>query len=169
MSQNPVPSSEPNPEWPRAEPRDQGGFGTARGRTLMLSIMFCVGFLALSARAVQIGLFRPVDEAATAARADAAPPSKRADIVDRNGQLLATSLVAHSLYADPKRIWDPVETAKALRTVFPELNEAELVAKLSSRSRFEWLKRRLTPKQKQAVWALGWACDWVNAARWQWH
>jgi cell division protein FtsI (penicillin-binding protein 3) len=147
-------NTEPTPEWPREEARDQGGVATARGRTLLLSLMFCVGFMGLSARAIQIGLFRPVDEAATAARADAIPPSKRADIVDRNGQLLATSLVAHSLYADPKRIWDPVETAKALRTVFPELDEAELIAKLSSKSRFEWLKRRLSPKQKQAVWAL---------------
>jgi cell division protein FtsI (penicillin-binding protein 3) len=142
------------PEYPRAAARDQGGVATARGRTLLLSLMFCVGFAGLSGRAIQIGLFRHVDEAATAARADASPPSKRADIVDRNGQLLATSLVAHSLYADPKRIWDPVETAKALRTVFPDLNEAELITKLSSKSRFEWLKRRLTPKQKQAVWAL---------------
>lgn len=140
--------------WPRAEPRDQGGIATARGRTIMLAMMFCAGFAVLSGRAVQIGLFRPVDEAATAARADATPVSKRADIVDRNGQLLATSLVTHSLYADPKRIWDPVETARALRTVFPEMAEAELVEKLSSRSRFEWLKRRLTPKQKQAVWEL---------------
>jgi cell division protein FtsI (penicillin-binding protein 3) len=140
--------------WPRAQPRDEGGFATARGRTIMLAIMFCAGFALLSGRAVQIGLFRPVDEAATAARADAIPVTKRADIVDRNGQLLATSLVTHSLYADPKRIWDPVETARALRTVFPDMAEADLVKKLSSRSRFEWLKRRLTPKQKQAVWAL---------------
>jgi cell division protein FtsI (penicillin-binding protein 3) len=154
MTKLPNVQSQTDPEWPRAEPRDQGGMATARGRTLALSLMFCVGFVALSARAVQIGVFRPVDEAATAARADATPPSNRADIVDRNGQLLATSLVAHSLYADPKRIWDPVETARALRTVFPDLDEAELIAKLSSRSRFEWLKRRLTPKQKQAVWAL---------------
>ncbi len=154
MNQKSDPSGDLAPEWPRAEARDKGGVNTARGRTLMLSCMFIAGFSFLSARAVQIGLFRSVDEAATAARADASPPSKRADIVDRNGQLLATSLVAHSLYADPKRIWDPVETAKALRTIFPELNEAELVAKLSSKSRFEWLKRRLTPKQKQAVWAL---------------
>jgi cell division protein FtsI (penicillin-binding protein 3) len=150
----PDPNLDPSTDWPRAEPRDQGGIATARGRTIMLAMMFCAGFAVLSARAVQIGLFRPVDEAATAARADATPPSKRADIVDRNGQLLATSLVAHSLYADPKRVWDPVETAKALRTVFPELDEADLVKKLSSRSRFEWLKRRLTPKQKQAVWEL---------------
>jgi cell division protein FtsI (penicillin-binding protein 3) len=145
---------DPDPSWPRAEPRDQGGIATARGRTIMLAMMFCAGFAVLSGRAVQIGLFRPVDEAATAARADATPVSKRADIVDRNGQLLATSLVTHSLYADPKRIWDPVETARALRTVFPEMAEAELIEKLSSRSRFEWLKRRLTPKQKQAVWEL---------------
>jgi cell division protein FtsI (penicillin-binding protein 3) len=148
------PNLDPNPTWPRAEPRDHGGIATARGRTIMLAMMFCAGFVLLSGRAVQIGLFRPVDEAATAARADATPVSKRADIVDRNGQLLATSLVTHSLYADPKRVWDPLETARALRTVFPELSEADLVKKLSSRSRFEWLKRRLTPKQKQAVWAL---------------
>jgi cell division protein FtsI (penicillin-binding protein 3) len=154
MTHSPKSLPEPTPEWPRAEPRDQGGIATARGRTLALSVMFCLGFIGLSTRAIQIGLFRPVDEAATAARAAATPPYKRADIVDRNGQLLATSLVAHSLYADPKRIWDPVETAKALRTVFPELNEAELIAKLSSRSRFEWVQRRLTPKQKHAVWAL---------------
>jgi cell division protein FtsI (penicillin-binding protein 3) len=146
--------NDPTPEWPRPEPRDQGGIATMSGRTFMLAVMFCLGFVALSARAVQIGLFRPVDEAATAARADANQNKGRADIVDRNGRLLATSLVAHSLYADPKRIWDPVETAKALRTVFPELDEAELIKKLSSRSRFEWLKRRLTPKQKQAVWEL---------------
>jgi cell division protein FtsI (penicillin-binding protein 3) len=145
---------DPNPAWPRAEPRDQGGIATARGRTIMLAMMFCAGFVVLSGRAVQIGLFRPVDEAATAARADATPVSKRGDIVDRNGQLLATSLVTHSLYADPKRVWDPVETARALRTVFPEMAEADLIKKLSSRSRFEWLQRRLTPKQKQAVWEL---------------
>jgi cell division protein FtsI (penicillin-binding protein 3) len=104
-----------------------------RGRTIALAVAICAGFGLLSLRAVQIGLFRPVDEAATAARAAVAPPSKRADIVDRNGQLLATSLVAHSLYADPKRIWDPVEAARALRKVFPEMDEASLVEKLSSR------------------------------------
>ncbi|MEN9855920.1 MAG: hypothetical protein RL186_1758 [Pseudomonadota bacterium] len=154
MSARNEPNAESGLDWPRAEPRDKGGLTTARGRTIALSVMFCAGFLGLSVRAIQIGLFRPVDEAASAARADATPPSNRADIIDRNGALLATSLVAHSLYADPKRIWDPVETAKALRTVFPDMSEAELVTKLSSKSRFEWIKRRLSPKQKQAVWAL---------------
>lgn len=154
MNMNPTRDTAPMPEWPRPEPRDQGGWTNPRGRTFMLSLMFCAGAIGFAGRAIQIGLFRPVDEAATAARADAIAPYKRADIVDRNGQLLATSLVAHSLYADPKRIWDPVETARALRTVFPDLKESELVAKLSSRSRFEWIKRRLSPQQKQAVWAL---------------
>jgi cell division protein FtsI (penicillin-binding protein 3) len=144
----------PKLDWPKDEARDKGGIATARGRTIALSIAFCAGFALLSLRAVQIGLFRPVDEAGAAARAEVAPTSNRADIVDRNGQLLATSLVAHSLYADPKRIWDPVETARALRTVFPDLDEARLVEKLSSKSRFVWVQRRLTPKQKQAVWAL---------------
>ena len=144
----------PNMDWPKQAPRDLGGIFTVRGRTMALAVAFAAGFTVLSLRAVQISLFRPVDEAATAARAAANPPSKRADIIDRNGQLLATSLTAQSLYADPKRSWDPVETARALRTIFPDLDEASLTAKLSSRSRFVWIKRRLTPRQKQAVWAL---------------
>jgi cell division protein FtsI (penicillin-binding protein 3) len=139
-------------DWPKAEPRDRGGVATAKGRTIALAVGFCAGFALLSARAVQIGLFRPVDEAGAAARAEVTLP--RADIVDRNGVLLATSLSAHSLYADPKRIWDPVETARALRTVFPEMDEAAMVAKLSGKGRFVWIARRLTPRQKRAVWEL---------------
>lgn len=140
-------------EWPRAELRDQGGGSTARGRTYILSLVFSLGFAVLGARAVQIGLFRPVDEAGRAARAEAALP--RADIVDRNGALLATSLTTYSLYADPKRVWDANETARALTTVFPDFDSADFIRRLRSGGRFVWVERRLTPRQRQAVWALG--------------
>ena len=81
---------------------------------------------------------------------------RRADIVDRNGELLATSVDVYSLFADPRAIWDPSETAAALVSVFPELRYETLEARLSNRERaFAWIKRGLTPRQREAVFNLG--------------
>src|SRR6059058_3511436 len=79
----------------------------------------------------------------------------RADIVDRNGSLLATTLDSPSLYADPRQILDPSEATRALLTVLPQLNPAETQGKLSSGKSFVWLKRHLTPRQVYDVNRLG--------------
>ncbi|ALG70954.1 penicillin-binding protein [Azospirillum thiophilum] len=81
--------------------------------------------------------------------------TNRADILDRNGNLLATSLVTQSLYADPKLVSRPEEAAQKLAGVLPELDYKDLVAKLSGDRRFVWLKRNLTPKQQASVHRLG--------------
>lgn len=81
---------------------------------------------------------------------------RRADIVDRHGELLATTVDVYSLYADPRLIWDPAETASRLAGVLDGLDEAALAARLSDRARaFVWVRRHLTPRQQQAVFALG--------------
>ncbi|PWC33725.1 penicillin-binding protein 2 [Azospirillum sp. TSO35-2] len=81
--------------------------------------------------------------------------SNRADIIDRNGNLLATSLVTQSLYADPKLVSRPEEAAQKLVSALPELDYKEVLGKLSGDRRFVWLKRNLTPKQQAAVHRLG--------------
>lgn len=81
--------------------------------------------------------------------------TRRADVLDRNGKLLATSLKTRSLYADPKYIMDAAEATRKLMTVFPEFKYDDVYAKLSSKRRFVWLKRNLTPKQIYAANALG--------------
>jgi cell division protein FtsI (penicillin-binding protein 3) len=81
--------------------------------------------------------------------------TNRADIIDRNGNLLATSLVTQSLYADPKLISRPEEAARKLASTLPELDYKEVYGKLSGEKRFVWLKRNLTPKQQYAVHRLG--------------
>jgi cell division protein FtsI (penicillin-binding protein 3) len=141
--------------WEAQADRTGAGTTAARARIIAMAMLFIFGFMALSARAVQVAIFRPVDDAATAARAEAPLAIERADIVDRNGELLATTLPTWSVFADPRKIWDARETVHALRTVFPDIDADEMEAKLESRSRFVWIKRRLTPAQRQAVWALG--------------
>jgi cell division protein FtsI (penicillin-binding protein 3) len=86
----------------------------------------------------------------------AAPPAPaRADIVDRNGTLLATTLDTPSLYADPRQVIDPAEATRSLVAVLPGLDSKEVYAKLTSGKSFVWLKRRLTPRQTYEVNRLG--------------
>ncbi|MFT3811202.1 MAG: penicillin-binding protein 2 [Micropepsaceae bacterium] len=124
-----------------------------RARVGFCALVFLGLFTLLGGRMVQIALFSP-GGAAAAAFAEAGPVG-RPDILDRNGVLLATDLQVASLYADPRDVWDPEETARSLITVFPELNEAALVAKLTARTGFVWIKRDITPRQHAAVHDLG--------------
>lgn len=79
----------------------------------------------------------------------------RADITDRNGEILATTLRTYSLYAEPHKIWNVQETVDKLLTVFPHENRDELIAKLSSDRAFVWLPRGLNPATRQKVFDLG--------------
>ena len=85
-----------------------------------------------------------------------APSQPRADIIDRNGELLATSVDVYSLFADPRAIWDAREVASALAGLFGDIDAAALAARLANRDRaFVWVRRGLTPRQRQAVFELG--------------
>ncbi|MDR2067992.1 MAG: penicillin-binding protein 2 [Holosporaceae bacterium] len=75
----------------------------------------------------------------------------RADIVDRNGVIVATSLPTVSLYACPHEIMDLKESVEKITAVFNEIDKDELVKKLSSSKKFIWIKRHLSPSQEQAV------------------
>ncbi|PRD45198.1 cell division protein [Phyllobacterium phragmitis] len=79
----------------------------------------------------------------------------RPDIVDRNGEVLATDIKTASLYAEPKRIVDPDETIELLSTVLPNLDWESTYRKLKSGAGFIWIKRGLTPRQQSQIMALG--------------
>jgi len=79
----------------------------------------------------------------------------RADIIDRNGVVLASSITTYSLFADPKLMLDKKDAAKKLIRMFPELREAELAEKFKTEKRFVWVRRHMTPRQYQQVMAMG--------------
>lgn len=124
-----------------------------RGRVIFCAAVFAVLFSVLAIRMVQIALFNP-GEGGGVALAEAGPVG-RPDILDRNGVLLATDLQVASVYADPRDVWDPEETASALVSVFPELDEEDLLARLKTKTGFVWIKRDITPRQHAAVHDLG--------------
>lgn len=123
-------------------------------KSQFLGLVFLCGFSIIGFKLAYISLFRPLDIARSSARAETQKILGRGQITDRNGLLLATSLPSYALYANPKEIWNARETAIAIRTIFPDLNEADLINKLSSKKTIVWIKRKLTPNQKYQVWQL---------------
>ena len=79
----------------------------------------------------------------------------RADIRDRNGELLATTLPTYSLYARPKYVWNADETATSLARVLPGLDRQVVRDRVARQADQVLIKHGLTPKQRQAVFHLG--------------
>ncbi|MEE2699032.1 MAG: penicillin-binding protein 2 [Pseudomonadota bacterium] len=129
---------------------------TGRNRLLVTGIVLAMAFSVISARLVDLTIFQGGGEPKLAnIDYSPVPPFERADIVDRNGVLLATSLPTVSLFVDPKAVINLREAVDKLITVLPDLKLNELLKKLDSNSRFIWISRNLTPKQQYNVNRLG--------------
>lgn len=82
-------------------------------------------------------------------------PIRRADIIDRNGTIIATSLPTVNLYAKPHKLLNPEKAAHELAMVLTDLNFDDILKKLRSKSKFVYLKRNLTPSQQYQINYLG--------------
>lgn len=125
----------------------------AEGRLLVLGVFFFCAFGVVGARMGMLASTDPVEPRAHAP--GAVISASRADIVDRHGNLLATNFDTHALYAQPKHMVDPVMAAKGLVKVFPDLDEAQLVKDFTGKRKFLWIKKKISPEQKQAVHDIG--------------
>lgn len=144
-----------------------GHLDLARGRIVLITLFFMLAYLIIGARLVDATLIegylnqQPNAPETTEKKQAQVTDDKfkqknfRADIVDRNGVLLATSLKTASLHADPKHILDPVATARGLNQIFPDLTYGDLLKKLQSSRRFVWIKRNMTPQEQSKVLELG--------------
>lgn len=125
----------------------------AKSRVAIIIASFGLVYAVIGGRLVQYGLAQP-ETVSSIGRADSLMAS-RPDILDRNGEVLATDIRTVSLYAEPHKIVDADEAVERLATVLPDLNAREIYNKLKSNSRFQWLRRQLTPKQQSEILALG--------------
>ncbi|MEL6643985.1 MAG: penicillin-binding protein 2 [Pseudomonadota bacterium] len=124
----------------------------AEGRLLVLGIFFLSAFLLVSGRMGLMAASDPIEPRAHASGATIL--AQRSDIVDRQGRILATNLTTHSLYAQPPLMIDPGRAAEELAEIFPDLDVDRLKRQFETR-KFLWIKRKISPEQKQAVHDLG--------------
>jgi cell division protein FtsI (penicillin-binding protein 3) len=125
----------------------------AEGRLLLLGLAFLMGFGAVGARMGMLAAAEPTEP-----RTGAVGPAiaaQRADITDRQGRILATNLVTHALYAQPRLMVDPVGAAEKLALIFPDLDAGELKRDFTGKKKFLWIKKRISPEQMQLVHEIG--------------
>ena len=125
----------------------------AEGRLVVLALCFLCIFGVVGSRMAVMAASEP--EEPRAATSTSRIVAQRADIVDRQGRILATNLQTHSLYAQPPQMVDPEYAAKELVRIFPDLDEKRLLKDFTGERKFLWIKRKLSPEQLQQVHDIG--------------
>ncbi|MBN8941655.1 MAG: penicillin-binding protein 2 [Rhizobiales bacterium] len=93
-----------------------------------------------------------------AGRTQDAVSSARPDIIDRNGEVLATDIRTQSLFAEPRKLaasFDVDEATELLTAVLPDLDQREVRERLRSGKGFVWLRREITREQQAQIHRLG--------------
>jgi cell division protein FtsI (penicillin-binding protein 3) len=157
----------------RTESSAVRGLEQSRLRLVCVGVFFALCFLALGLRLIEVGvvgggdlpfkrlvsepqLLLQLDDDVDVSKAPVRQTAYRRDIVDRNGELLASSIATASLVANPTIIRHEKDVVQALSAIFPEIDAQALHKKLMrKRSTFVYVKRHLTPAQQEAVNALG--------------
>ena len=125
----------------------------AEGRLLVMGLLFFSAFTVVGARMGLLAATDPVEPRAAASGASIL--AQRADIVDREGRILATNLVTHSLYAQPQSMVEPERAAEELAAIFPDLDAEDLKEDFTGSRKFLWIKKKISPEQMQAVHDIG--------------
>ena len=153
-----VPSEGPASRWRRFKRfvldvvqthLDKSGF---RLRLIALAFLFVFG--AIDAKLVKLGLSHEAPKGLKSAASDAISGA-RPDLLDRNGEILATDIKTMSVFAEPRRIIDKDEAVELLTAVLPDVDARELRDRLGSRKGFVWVKRGVTAQQQAEVYHLG--------------
>src|SRR5437763_8866133 len=134
---------------------------TCRTRLVAAAALFAVVFLVVVLRLAEIVLVNGGGAESHIGRLPPAapPPPARADIVDRNGTLLATMLPKPSLFVNSKALLaagqNPDEAAHQLGSVLVDKSPAEIPVRLVSGTTSAYLPRSLTPRQQYEINRLG--------------
>ncbi len=135
---------------------DKSVLEMARNRALVMGGLFCLVFIFIAFRLFDVMVLRSnPDQHLSRPFVAEQDSTHRADIVDRNGEILATHLVTASVYANPKVIINAEEAALKLSTLLPDLGYENLLKKLKSGKGFVWITRHIPPKIQNQMNFLG--------------
>src|SRR6202044_4142328 len=134
--------------------RNSNRAAKARARVGLAIVAFAIVYGIIAVRLV---MFAAVSDGRAAHRivSGDAIATARPDILDRNGEVLATDVPVPSLYAEPRRLIDVDEAVELLTADLPGLDASELRERLSSKRGFVWLKRDIAPEQQRAIYRQG--------------
>jgi cell division protein FtsI (penicillin-binding protein 3) len=125
----------------------------AERRLFFVGIMFLMSFVLVCARMTVLA-----SSEVSSVLTEVSPSnliSQRSNILDRNGNILATNLPTFALYARPQVMIRPQLAVKKLIKIFPDLNAKKMLTDFTGQKTFLWVKDKLSPEQRQAVHEIG--------------
>ncbi|MBX7198184.1 MAG: penicillin-binding protein 2 [Rhodospirillaceae bacterium] len=128
---------------------------TGRMRLVVTAGLVAVAFSLVGVRLVDLMVLGDGPSVMTRVREPGRSPMARADIVDRNGVIIATNLPTVNLFADAVAVPDAKIAAAKLTATLPDLKYDDVLKRLTSGQRFIYLRRNLTPDEQLAVNRLG--------------
>ena len=124
--------------------------GATRGRLRFIYIVFLCAFITFVGRTLYLGI-QGTDRARLRG-ADGAWTVYRADIVDRNGDILAKNIMSGHITLRPPQVKDPDAAAALIHDVMPyEYTVADALKLVNSSRRFIYLKKYATDKQRADI------------------
>jgi cell division protein FtsI (penicillin-binding protein 3) len=121
-------------------------------RRIVIGAVMCMAAFALvGLRLADVTLFVPREAGSSAPAAFIA----RADLVDRNGELLARDLPVKDLYARPHVFWDKAQAARGLAAATGADVKRLLEAFRNTRHPYVLVARQITPDEEAKVMRLG--------------
>jgi cell division protein FtsI (penicillin-binding protein 3) len=127
----------------------------SRMRLRIVALGFMALFAVISGRLIMLVVTKDHQASLRHHPAASAIAAARPDILDRNGEVLATDVRSVSVFAEPRKILDKDEAVELITAVLPDVDAKDLREKLGSKRGFVWVKREITPRQQSEVFRLG--------------
>ncbi len=122
-------------------------------RVIIVGVAFTLFFIIIAAKAMYLQIYCRSwlsEKAANQYEVSLKSSGKRGTIYDRNLREMAVSIDVTSIAAHPPKIKNPKAAAKSLAKAL-KIDRNVLAKRLTSEKKFVWIKRKVTPKEADAV------------------
>jgi cell division protein FtsI (penicillin-binding protein 3) len=137
-----------------ATPGEQA-LARAHNRLILVGVVFLLAYTAIAGKLTKLTVLTNGPELASSHAVQEDAQTARADIVDRNGTVLATSLPTQSLCADTHDIHDTTGLIRQLQPVLPDLDSDRVEQAMRGVTHCAIIRRHLTPHQAYEISQLG--------------
>jgi cell division protein FtsI (penicillin-binding protein 3) len=121
-------------------------------RIIAIAVIFFVAFITVNIKLIEVSKpLKAKDYSNKAIKIN----SKRGDILDRNGNIVAVSMPSWSLYKNKNEIYDKENTVNVLLNLIPELNKSKLKKILTEDKNFQYIARHLSPNIAKKINKIG--------------
>jgi cell division protein FtsI (penicillin-binding protein 3) len=128
-----------------------GVLSIPRKRILWIIITYCFINVIMIGRLFELTVLRGSEASITYG----VPLTGRANIIDDQGEVVATTLKTSSVYGNPQIIPNPKKAVHQLGSIIPHIKPLVLEKKIRDGKTFVWIARHITPQQRERVLQLG--------------